>query len=322
MNEALQRELGNFLLEEGMKAPSFIDPIIDRVMIAVPLIAKEREYDYRDLLREQRIGVILDHKPNARFSALSPLRKVYLGIDGLERSWAYSYLFTGALVQFLSDGPHAISAPPADTLNERMRRSLEWAVENDFAHSGATYPTDLPKPQSEPYASSNFETLHFNSFVAAIAWITLHEIAHIVLNHSTSATNDLLKLQADELAADEWAAEWLLEKAPTNRDRIFRLNGISIGIALAAYLEMWTDAKEPSDHPIYPERLVAILDQFDSQCGEEKQRLGFWCMGAVLVFQRAVLAGKEKLFDEINPFSSPREFIQRARDAYPTLEIK
>ncbi len=318
MDDALARDIARFLSRRGMECPTFISPIFDRVMAAVPLVVNERTIDFRDLLAKQGITLVLDYKPNARFSALPPTRTVFLGVDGLERSWAYSYLFVGAGALFLADSPYAISAPAPDVLDDQMHRALLWAIENDVDRTGSVYPIDLPKPRANPYADgTQLEKLHFNSFITAVAWITLHEIAHIVLNHSTTPTDDLEKLRRDEREADAWAAEWLMEKAPTDHDRVSRLNGIVLGIALAAYLEMWTDKTGPSDHPIYPERLVAILDRFEDRSGDKLQRKGFWMAGAVLVFQRAGLAGKEKIFERISPFKNPREFILKARDAYP-----
>lgn len=317
MDEALQRDLARFLSRQGMECPTFISPIFDRVMAAVPLVARERAHDFCDLLATHKITLVLDYKPNQRFSALPPLRKVFLGVDGLERSWAYSYLFAGAWTLFLDGSPQAISAPDTTVLDEHMSRSLAWAIENDVDHAGSIFPADLTKPRANPYDGSGFEKLLFNSFVTAVAWITLHEIAHIVLGHSATPTDDLAKLRADELAADQWAADWLLEKASSDHDRVTRLSGISLGVALAAYLEMWTDHSGPSDHPIYPERLVAILDRFESRAGTETQRKGFWISGAILIYQRASLAGKESVFGDINPFTNPREYILKARAAYP-----
>lgn len=317
MDEKLQQEIAKHFEERGVRGQTILLPILDRLVMAVPLVATERAAEYRDLLRKHKVTIVLDHNTHARFSALPPAGKIFLGVDGLERSWAYCHLFVGAFALYLSDKPQKLDAPPADELLQTMVQSLDWAVENDLEQRGAVYPAELPQPRANPYDGSYFEQLHFNSYVTAVAWIILHEIAHLVLGHSTEHTKDVVRLRQDELDADAWAADWMLSKAESQDIVLQRLRAICIGVALAAYLEMWVTFEGEPDHPRYPQRLVAMLDRFGPLVSDDRLRKGLWMTGAMLVFQRAALADKQHLFEDYNFYRRPRLYIRRAMAVYP-----
>jgi hypothetical protein len=316
MDQKTAERYAGHLGKEGIPSDTFLQLIIDRILGAVPMCATERAVEFCNLLDATGISIRFDFTDGARFCALPPVGKVYLGADGLERSWAYCLYFAGAHTLYVADTKYAMTAPPKEDLIRQMDACLEWAFANDALRQRRVYPAELPKPVANPYSGTQFQILHFNSYINSLAWVTLHEVAHIVLGHGVEAPSDLETTRIQELEADAWAADWLMSKAGTEDARYNRMNGIIYGLAIAASLEMWTENEGPRDHPIYPERALAILDRFASQVSHEKARKGLWISCALLILQRASSAGKEGIFEGVSYEEAPRDFIIRARDAY------
>lgn len=301
-----------FLVKRGAEYPTFLDPICDRIRAAVPLMIYERRDDFLALMQERQFRVILNYAENARFYALPD--HVSLGVPSLERAWTFSYVCVGAFTHFLSETPFAIEAPPDGELESNGQRALAWACNDDgWNHE---YPADLPRPRADYGNGTAFDRLLTNTFVAAIAWITLHETAHIVFGHF-GGNPDPARSQKEELVADRWATEWILAIAPNKAERPWRLMGVALGIAIAAYLELRANHEGPRDHPNFPDRLIATLDRFGRKAGSPKLEKGLWAMGSILVYKRALVVGQQAIFDGYEPFERPREFIQRASEMFP-----
>ena len=90
----------------------------------------------------------------------------------------------------------------------------------------AKLPGDLPAPDA--HALEGGVDWHVNNvFLGACGWILLHEIAHMHLSHEPDTSPDLRKKQEHE--ADEWATKWILDHAPQNLQREFRLLAMAAG---------------------------------------------------------------------------------------------
>lgn len=307
-----QRKWEPYFGKRDVAFAPIVQPIIDRVMGAIPLTIYERRSDYLALLKKHDFKLILHYHHRAAFSALP--NQVCLGAVALERAWAYSYVCVGAYAQFLSDTRFALEAPEDDALESNIQRCLEWATLDDGLHH--EYPADLPRPRANYTDGTAFEKLLTNSFIAAVAWITLHETAHILYGHFGGNPSPEQSRQ-DELAADRWATDWIMAIAPTKHDRICRLNGVVLGIAIAAYLELRANHEGPRDHPNFPDRLIAALDEFGCYGGNELQQKGLWAMGSVLIYKRALVVGEQGIFHGYEPFKRPRQFIDRASEMFP-----
>jgi hypothetical protein len=79
-------------------------------------------------------------------------------------------------------------------------------------------------------------------FLMTSGWILLHEIGHIVLNHGANTNPTSEESIEMELAADDWASSWMLDRWRDYRDdvRVFqkRTLGITFGIGLQAGFEL------------------------------------------------------------------------------------
>lgn len=308
---AAQKEFLPFFGKRGVEYPTFLDPISDRIRAAVPLMIYERRADFLALLRQRKFKVLLSYAENAGFSALPD--HVCLGVPALERAWVFNYVCVSAYVHFLSGGPFAIEAPPDDELDANGQRALAWACAIDGLNH--EYPADLPRPWADYGNGTGFDRLLMNTFIAAIAWITLHEIAHVVFGHfGGNPTPEQSRIE--ELTADRWATEWIIAIAP-KAERSWRLMGATLGIAIAAYLELRANHTGPRDHPNFPDRLIATLDRFGHQAGSTKLGKGLWAMGSLLIYKRALIVGEQAIFDGYEPFEQPRQFIQRASELFP-----
>src|SRR5207247_3773059 len=66
-----------------------------------------------------------------------------------------------------------------------------------------------------------------NVFFGAVAWILLHEAGHVHLGNEEESGRS--HQQEDE--EDKFAAEWVFEKVPTEREREFRILGVGVALA-------------------------------------------------------------------------------------------
>lgn len=308
---AMQEKFLPFFETRGVEYPTLLDPISDRIRAAVPLMIYERRDDFLALLRQRNFKVLLSYAEHAGFSALPD--HVCLGVPALERAWVFSYVCASAYVHFLSGGPFAIEAPPDDELAANGQHALAWACANDGLNH--EYPADLPRPRANYGDGTGFDRLLMNTFIAAIAWITLHETAHVVFGHfGGNPTPE--QSREEELIADRWATEWIMAIAP-KAERSWRLMGAALGIAIAAYLELRANHVGPRDHPNFPDRLIATLDRFGHKAGSKKLEKGLWAMGSILIYKRALIMDAHPIFDGYEPFVRPRQFIQRASELFP-----
>jgi Peptidase U49 len=79
-------------------------------------------------------------------------------------------------------------------------------------------------------------------FFGAVAWILLHEIAHVRLGHEP----DNGRSHKQEKEADEFAAKWVFKEVPTDREREFRIPVVGVALVwLLLFAPVGGDTKHP-----------------------------------------------------------------------------
>lgn len=202
---------------------------LTKAVAAAPYaIAPERAIDLEaKVFSGEPWGIVFGDGAKSSMKALVDSNEIWVPYSGLLSLWAVTravvLIGTEAMAatrrgQVVLDGGHG--TPVADA-----RRLLE-ASKLFIRDPRAKWPSDLPAP--DPGAIEGSVDWHVNNvFLGACGWILLHEIAHIHLSHAPDTSADLRKKQEHE--ADEWATKWILDHAPQNLQREFRLLAIAAG---------------------------------------------------------------------------------------------
>lgn len=126
-----------------------------------------------------------------------------------------------------------------------------------IANSCSTWPKDLSP--AEPGALPGTRDAGVNNlFLGATGWVALHEIAHIHLQHEVETIDDLRRRQ--EYEADLWATKWILDDAPHDPTREFRVFSIATGLAWLVLVN--TVRRSTITHPPAPLRLLNCAGEF------------------------------------------------------------
>ena len=110
-------------------------------------------------------------------------------------------------------------------------------------------PTPCANPESEDEIVAN------ELFLAAIAWILLHEIGHLRLNHSTVSAN----AKEEEDLADKEATTWVLQLEKDQLRRRKRIFGICVALLLITALDLNRGEFDNDSHPRAFDRMYACL---------------------------------------------------------------
>lgn len=98
-----------------------------------------------------------------------------------------------------------------------------------------------------------------------LGWITLHETAHIVLKHQQNSGRPPFELIGEELAADDWSFEWVLDNNSLQIDQPIefarRTTGIALALTVISTFEVY-DRTFGETHPDPPDRLWRFLDKY------------------------------------------------------------
>jgi Peptidase U49 len=147
-----------------------------------------------------------------------------------------------------ADGPANIGRGMA-----KLRGYLDYATA--LRQVDRPWPGDLMPPEVD----SSLEVVKEinNVFFGAVAWILLHEVGHVHLGHEAESGRS--HQQEDE--ADKFAAEWVFEKVPTDREREFRI--LVVGIALA-WLMLFAPVGGDAKHPAAYYRVMHVSSYFEA----------------------------------------------------------
>jgi hypothetical protein len=135
----------------------------------------------------------------------------------------------------------------------KLRGYLDYATE--LRQVDNPWPGHLMAPEVD----SSLEVIQEinNVFFGAVAWILLHEAGHVHLGHEEESGRS--HQQEDE--ADKFAAEWVFEKVPTDREREFRI--LVVGVALA-WLMLFAPVGGDAKHPAAYYRVMHVSSYFNA----------------------------------------------------------
>jgi hypothetical protein len=241
-----------------------VAPLLKTLASSVGQIIPEKQAELAAIIKKD-IGIRIDAvSQDFYIAAHVEQRYVNVGLAALERIWAYTYFYLAILDLFQKNGPGVL----INLLNNheiQPARSLAiWALTCEKNKSQTPWPEDLPRPDKDDGSDDHIGKTN-SYFYNALCFIVLHEIGHIVSEHSTSKFMDRESSYKCEYQADEWAATFMLEgweKASRGeKDFIGRCTGIALGLSILAGVELYHhEAKD--DHPTIAERLLKFFDKF------------------------------------------------------------
>jgi hypothetical protein len=206
----------------------------------------------------------------ASFSAVPPEKAVYLSNAGLASLWCVAH----AAFQVMDVASRAQRAPKAPGQTEidigREYASLRIADYVAYAEALFVGDRDWPANLSRPRIDAAFDSSEGrtnNVFFGALAWIILHEIAHV--HHGDEKVLPAELLVRQEYRADDFATRWILDDAGRGLGREFRV--LMIVVALTWLFLNERVLGPGSDHPPAILRFREAAEHF--QMGERSAAL-------------------------------------------------
>jgi hypothetical protein len=237
-------------------------PFIPTVSRAVFSIAPERAEELNDEIFKQAPWD-LDFKTDGDLFVAHPSQQlIEVRFSALLSLWAAAnaaLLFADAMMKAVREGKDTVVASPGTRLYEAM--SLLAASKELIRNPRATWPKNLSLPDARAPAGTHAWYVN-QLFLAATAWVLMHEVAHVHLKHEPVTTADILIQQERE--ADNWATKWLLEHAPPDLRRDFRAVACATGLAWVGLSDKIQGGHEPT-HPHASQRLTASSVHFPTE---------------------------------------------------------
>lgn len=170
-------------------------------------------------------GIVFGDGTKFAMKALVDSSEIWAPYSGLMSLWAATravVLIGAEAMKATRRGEASLDNQPS-TPAAQAARLLE-ASKSFIRNPLANWPGDLPKPNG--HALEGSLDWHVNNvFLSACGWILLHEVAHMHLSHEPDTSPDRLKEQERE--ADGWATSWILDHAPQDLHKEFRILAIA-----------------------------------------------------------------------------------------------
>ena len=199
----------------------------------------------------------------ANFYAVVEERAIYLSFAGLASLWCLT--FTAYCVMDIASR----SARDNDFQGSQIDLSNHWKKLNLSAYlnyarrlfrANEQWPEGLRAPVSDAELDSVDGRIN-NLFYGSLSWILLHEIAHI--HHRDLRLLPASMKVAQEFRADEFATNWILDKAGSGRQREFR--ALAITVALAWLLLHEATIGRGYAHPSALHRFLEAVNQLEME---------------------------------------------------------
>lgn len=243
---------------------TLIKPLSDAVGAAPFRLAPERADDLKnEIFGGQAWEVffsddLIEEKTNV--AAYPSYKRIEVHFSALLSIWAVSraaLILASEAMRASRQGEHAIAGGP-DT-EVALARNLVDAAKALIRDKDAAWPDALPIPVENP-TPDTLDWYVNNLFLATTGWILLHEIAHIHLGHGHCATPQASFAQEHE--ADEWATNWIMQDAPADLRKDFRILAVTTGLVWVAVLD---DVRRGSmTHPHAWRRMQQLANSLSS----------------------------------------------------------
>lgn len=179
----------------------------------------------------------------------------------------------------------------------KRREGVERRLDEIMLGSDTDLPDELLAALTEKQ-----KVLGQDLFTFAIAFILLHELAHLQLGHVGCAGIDSI---LQEKAADRFAADWLLgTPALTSERRLNCLFGILVALLWLTVLNVFLGPGRSRSHPSAYDRLFQVLD-LAIRPDDEVESLMVWDFVSRMLFIHMDTAGYQ--FEESRMQGTPRD---------------
>lgn len=178
-------------------------------------------------------------------------KAIMVSYSGLAMVWCMARY--AVLVLDIIKAARGVIEGPVDIGSEmrKLRGLLEYA--ETLRQADLPWPSGLTPPD---IAASDQAEIN-NVFFGAVAWILLHEVGHVYLQHQVESARSL----KDEEEADDFAAKWVFERVSDSREREFRI--LVVGIALA-WLLLFAPVGGDAKHPAAYSRVMHVSSYFEA----------------------------------------------------------
>ncbi len=233
---------------------------------------------FRDVFGSEIWDLNSSSIPSAYFSAVVQDKTIYMSPAGLASVWCLTraaYCMLDAASRAAQSDKYKETTVDFGEVwaNQRLGDYIKYA--RLLIHNDDTWPPHLVLPNANATMDTEDGRIN-NLFYGAIAWIQLHEIAHIY--HKDSIYCPAFIKQASEYKADAFATQWVLRSA-NGYQREFR--ALSICVALA-WLLLYEDEKGPSiDHPRSILRFRDVVSVFELDEDSPALENGYYFLKAI-----------------------------------------
>lgn len=221
-------------------------------------VAPEKARRLEQLRDDHKIDFAIVDEPlfgvRVRLEANRQTPEIVLPIASLEYLWAFSH-HCWVLTQEYAEAQRAGAEQFDCSGNQRLRESahiLQWAKANLTGTGTESWPQSGPRPRGDS-DSCDDSAVATELFLCAIAWISHHEIAHVVLQHPLINT---VFSEQEEREADEHATKWLLDGLPQSDPKLKkRALGLAVAVLCLQSLEVDTVPCLRNTHPAAHDRI-------------------------------------------------------------------
>jgi hypothetical protein len=252
------------------------------------------------LLESLEITIEIDGESDEiKFQACPHRNTIRIGRKCIDRLQAHAQAAAVIYLAFAADGFEKMTLAQRHRLLKPADDLLTYSVANDLSiwltslTRGRPDPAIiLPRyPDRRPESLSDSQRSLGNIFFQfSVAFILLHELAHLSLNHRVG--RDAIE---QEYEADAFAAAWLLEGVSTSSDneapdRISLLVGIALALLWLTIQEVFLGPQQSHSHPPSFARLMRVLDKHvDAQ--NQAEWTVIWDFVGTLLFFHVCAAG-------------------------------
>jgi hypothetical protein len=245
--------------------PSKLSPLMDSFQASPFKVAPERKAEMVALYNKHKIRIDLDgDAKDWLFDELHiyDLKFIRIGLRSLERLWAYCYAYTTIITEVQVAGFKFTDIVHREEFHLALQL-LEWANQVKLEDRDGGWPHTLPDPSHENGLEHVRAANHF--FLMTSGRLLLHEFAHTVLEHHTAPDTPPEILKQEEIDADTWADEWMLDKWRDYKpdEKVFIGRCMGIAFAHAPSLIFGFGRQAPSDsHPSPIHRIVSFVERY------------------------------------------------------------
>lgn len=239
-------------------------------------------------------------KETVLFEASRPPNMITIGLKCTCRLQAHAYAFGIALAALGTPGYSEMTLEKQKQLYDSADPLLNWAVSRDlrewtgqrfsleeiFNRKGLELPNGILGTLNKMQC-----TLGEGLFRTAVAFILLHEVAHLKFQHKGYNECDKYESIEQEKAADWFAADWLINSPGSSP--VHRLNclyGVAVALLWETLYNVFFGRRESNTHPEGYDRLFQTLDRAIDQT-DEKEGILVWELVSRMLFTHMETSG-------------------------------